>query len=79
MYTTDIRPLMGKIKVPVLVFGSWAAYELYGSTKESVETNMNDQLKSISDYQLLVAEKAYHFVFYDEPEWFYSELDKFLN
>lgn len=79
MYTTDIRPMMEKIKVPVLVFGSWAAYEIYGSTKASVEKSMNDQLKAIPDYKLLVAEKAYHFVFYDEPEWFYAELDTFLN
>jgi pimeloyl-ACP methyl ester carboxylesterase len=79
MYTTDIRPMMEKITVPVLVFGSWAAYEPYGSTKQSVEKNMEDQLKGISNHKLLVAERAYHFVFYDEPEWFYSELDKFLN
>jgi pimeloyl-ACP methyl ester carboxylesterase len=79
MYTTDIRPLMEKITVPVLVFGSWAAYEIYGSTKESVEKNMADQLKEIPNYKLLVAERAYHFVFYDEPDWFYSELDTFLN
>lgn len=79
MYTTDIRPLMDKIKVPVLVFGSWAAYEPYGSTKESVEKNMDDQLKTIPEYKLLIAESAYHFVFYDEPDWFYSELDKFLD
>lgn len=79
MYTTDIRPMMEKITVPVLVFGSWAAYEPYGSTKQSVEKNMGDQLKGISNHKLLVAERAYHFVFYDEPEWFYSELDKFLN
>lgn len=79
MYTTDIRPMMGKITVPVLVFGSWAAYEPYGTTKESVEKNMEDQLKAIPEHRLLVADRAYHFIFYDEPEWFYSELDKFLN
>lgn len=79
MYTTDIRPLMDKIKVPVLVFGSWAAYGIYGSTMQSVTQNMEAQLKDIPNHKLLVAEKAYHFIFYDEPEWFYSELDKFLN
>lgn len=79
MYTTDIRPLMGKIKVPVLIFGSWAAYEMYGSTKETVTIGYQDQIKDIPNSKLLVAEKAYHFVFYDEPDWFYSELDEFLN
>ena len=79
MYTTDIRPLMGKIKVPVLIFGSWAAYEMYGSTKETVTIGYQDQIKDIPNSKLLLAEKAYHFVFYDEPDWFYSELDEFLN
>lgn len=79
MFTTDIRPLMSTIKAPVLVFGSWAAYQNFGATKESVSNGYKNQVKDIQNARLLVAEKAYHFVFYDEPEWFYSELDKFLS
>jgi pimeloyl-ACP methyl ester carboxylesterase len=79
MFTTDIRPLMSTIKAPVLVFGSWAAYQNFGATKESVSNGYKNQVKDIENVRLLVAEKAYHFVFYDEPEWFYSELDKFLS
>lgn len=79
MYTTDIRPLMSNVKVPVLVFGSWAAYQNFGATKESVTHGYQNQLKDIDHAKLLVADKAFHFVFYDEPEWFYSELEKFLN
>ncbi|WP_373523850.1 alpha/beta fold hydrolase [Aquiflexum sp.] len=79
MFTTDIRPLMSKVKTPVLVFGSWAAYQNFGATKESVTLGYQNQLKDIDHVKLLVAEKGYHFVFYDEPEWFYSELDKFLS
>ncbi|MFD2201061.1 alpha/beta fold hydrolase [Shivajiella indica] len=79
MFITDIRPFMSNIKVPVLVFGSWAAYQNYGATKESVTFGFQQQLKDIPHAKLLVAEKAYHFVFYDEPEWFYAELDEFLS
>lgn len=79
MYTTDIRPLMVKLKIPVLVFGSWAAYQNFGATKESVTLGYQNQLKDIEKVKLLVAEKAYHFVFYDEPEWFYNELEQFLS
>jgi pimeloyl-ACP methyl ester carboxylesterase len=79
MFTTDIRPLMGKVKSPVLVFGSWAAYQNFGATKESVTIGYQNQLKDIEQVKLLVAEKAYHFVFYDEPEWFYREMDRFLS
>jgi pimeloyl-ACP methyl ester carboxylesterase len=78
MFTTDIRPLMGKIQTPVLVFGSWAAYQNFGATKESVTYGYQNQLKDIRNVHLLVADEAYHFVFYDEPDWFYAEIDKFL-
>jgi len=78
MFTTDIRPLMGNIQTPVLVLGSWAAYQNFGATKESVTYGYQNQLKDIRNVHLLVAEEAYHFVFYDEPDWFYFEVDKFL-
>lgn len=79
MFLTDIRGEMSNIQVPVLVFGSWAAYENYGATKDSVTEGYQSQLKDIKDVKLLVANEAYHFVFYDEPDWFYNELEKFLE
>ncbi|WP_194974911.1 alpha/beta fold hydrolase [Aquiflexum lacus] len=78
MFTTDIRSLMSKIEAPVLVFGSWAAYQNFGATKESVTIGYESQLKDIQNVKLLLAEKAFHFVFYDEPDWFFNEVDKFL-
>jgi hypothetical protein len=62
MYTTDIRPLMSNIKVPVLVFGSWAAYQNFDATKESVTFGYQNQLKDINQIKLLVADKAFHFL-----------------
>ena len=79
MYTTDIRPLMDKVKIPVQVFGAWAAYQSYGATKENVIFGYKNQLKDINDADLLVADSAYHFVFVDEPDWFYSEMERFIK
>lgn len=78
MYTTDLRPLMTQIKIPVLVFGSWAAYKAY-STEEQVKANYQDQLKDIKSVQFALAKDAYHFVFYDEPEWFDQQMLSFLK
>jgi|3_EtaG_2_1085321.scaffolds.fasta_scaffold54026_1 pimeloyl-ACP methyl ester carboxylesterase len=78
MYTTDIRPDMNKIKSPVLVLGAWAAYEQYGSTKAAVENNYKSQCKDIENVKVAVADEAYHFIFYDEPEWFFDQVDSFL-
>lgn len=79
MYTTDITEQVKNIKSPVLVFGSWAAYEQYGASKPYTTNNYLMQLQSIPDMKFLMAETAYHFIFYDEPEWFYAEVDKFLE
>lgn len=78
MYTTDIRPEMNNVKANVLVLGAWAAYEQYGSTKAIVEQNYEAQCKDIKNVKVAVADKAYHFIFYDEPEWFYGQVDSFL-
>lgn len=78
MYTTDIRPEMEKVKVPVLVLGAWAAYEQWGSTRNAVEQNYSAQCKDIENVKVAVADKAYHFIFYDEPEWFFNQVDSFL-
>lgn len=79
MFTTDIRPEMAKVKTPVLVLGAWAAYEMYGSSKQTVEASFKAQCKDIANAEIAVADKAYHFIFYDEPEWFYSKVDKFIS
>lgn len=78
MYTTDIRTEMSKVKTPVLVLGAWAAYEQYGSTKQAVENNYKAQCKDIENVKVAVADEAYHFIFYDEPEWFFNQVDSFL-
>jgi hypothetical protein len=33
----------------------------------------------ISDSEFRMAERAYHFIFYDEPEWFFQQVDRFLG
>jgi pimeloyl-ACP methyl ester carboxylesterase len=77
MYTNDIRPLMPQIKIPVLVLGSWAAYEAY-ATKEQIHANFMSQLNDIPNIRFELAETAYHLIFYDEPEWFNQQVNTFL-
>lgn len=79
MFTTDIRNQVEKIKIPVLVFGSWAAYQKFGVTEEVVKANYLSQLEPIENVEFKLAKSAYHFVFFDEPEWFYASVDAFLD
>lgn len=78
MYTTDLRDQIHQITNPVLVFGAWYAYKDYGATKEFTRLGYEAQLKTIPNLQFALADTAYHFVFYDEPEWFYQVVDEFL-
>lgn len=78
MYTTDIRADLAKIEVPTLVLGAWAAYESYGSTKESVMSIYKAQYSKHQHLDLDLSEGGYHFIMWDDPEFFHNWLNKFL-
>lgn len=78
MYTIDIRSDLAKIKTPTLVLGAWAAYESYGSTKESVMNMYKAQYSKHQHLDLDLSEDGYHFIMWDDPEFFHNWLNKFL-
>lgn len=78
MYTTDIRGKLSTIKTPTLVLGAWAAYEAYGSTKESVMNMYRAQYAKHEHLDLDISDTGYHFIMWDDPEFFHNWLNKFL-
>lgn len=72
MSTTDLRKEIAKIKQPILVIAS-----LWG-TKEASEKEYNLQYAELKNKTIKVAE-AKHFIMYDQPQWFYNEIDLFLG
>jgi pimeloyl-ACP methyl ester carboxylesterase len=72
MATTDLRQDIAKIKVPILVLASF-----WGS-KEASEKEYGTQYTLLKNKTIKVA-NAKHFIMYDTPEWFYNEIDLFLN
>jgi N-formylmaleamate deformylase len=79
LYSTDIRTELATIKAPALVMAAWIAYKPYGTTHESTEANFHQQFKQLPNYQLVVNDKAKHFIMWDDPEGFYAAMDKFLS
>lgn len=71
MATTDLRSEIANIKAPILIMAS-----LFG-TKEASEKEYNTQYAALKNKTLKVA-NAKHFIMYDQPEWFYNEIDLFL-
>jgi N-formylmaleamate deformylase len=70
--TTDLRKDIAKIKSPVLVLGS-----IYFTKERSYEL-IGQQFKLLPTALIHVADSK-HFIMYDQPEWFYNEIDTFLK
>jgi len=72
MSTTDLRKDIANIKSPILVMAS-----LFG-TKEASEKIYNEQYALLKNKTIKVADSK-HFIMYDQPQWFYNEIDTFLK
>jgi pimeloyl-ACP methyl ester carboxylesterase len=72
MSTTDLRAALKKIPQPVFVMGS-----IY-QTKEQSERWLQQQYEQTPDLVIKVADSK-HFIMYDQPNWFITELTAFLN
>src|SRR5690606_18610018 len=79
MQTIDLRQELATIKVPVTVLGAWIAYKNYGVTHESTLKNFSNQYQHVKNVNIQLTDTAKHFIMYDDPEWFFQNMDKFLN
>jgi pimeloyl-ACP methyl ester carboxylesterase len=70
--TTDLRPELPKIKREILVIASIFI------TKENSEKVYGEQYKLLKNKTIVVADSK-HFIMYDQPEWFYAQIDAFLR
>lgn len=72
MSTTDLRPELPKIKQEILILAS--IFE----TKQNSEKVYGKQYELLKNKTLIVADSK-HFIMYDQPEWFYAQIDAFLK
>jgi N-formylmaleamate deformylase len=75
MFTTDLRPDLGKVTVPIVEI---AADGLYQTPRERLEATWHAQIDAIPRHELVIIEKSKHFVMLDQPEAFYAALDKII-
>ena len=71
MSQTDLRQDIAKIKQPILILAS-----LFG-TKEASQKEYDLQYALLKNKTIKVANSK-HFIMYDVPEWFYTEVESFL-
>lgn len=79
-FGTDLRPLMKENKIPMLVFTTWFFAKTY---KNMPITEADKKLKEMygetPNLTHAITEDARDFMANDQPEWFITELDKFLK
>jgi pimeloyl-ACP methyl ester carboxylesterase len=79
MFTIDLRTKVSAIDCPVLLLGAWIAYKQYGATHESALKLYQDQVTSVKNVQVELSDTAKHFIFYDDPQWFFEKVDAFIR
>lgn len=79
MFTTDLRPQVAAIQSPVLLMGAWSAYKDYGATHDGSLAAYQAQVSNIKNAKVAINDTAKHFIFYDEPAWFFETVDSFLK
>lgn len=72
MSTTDLRPELSKIKENILVLAS------IFQTKENSKVVYGKQYELLKNKTVVVADSK-HFIMYDQPEWFYAQINAFLK
>lgn len=75
----DFRPLLPRIQQPVLVLGSWAAYERMGATQASTQAIFERQYTGLKDLKISMSAKGFHFLMWDDADWLAGELKTFLR
>ncbi len=78
LWATDLRDDLAKIKVPTLVLGSWIAYKQY-TDHARTEANLRSQYAKLAGVEIEVTDAAHHFIMWDDPDWMFAHLDRFLT
>jgi pimeloyl-ACP methyl ester carboxylesterase len=73
----DLREDVAKIKSPTLVMGTYIGFP--GTTREGIEASLRTQYAKLQGVETHVTDKAHHFIMWDDPEWMFGHMDRFLR
>ncbi|MGA3211567.1 MAG: alpha/beta hydrolase [Terriglobales bacterium] len=81
----DPRPELGKITAPALVLGTWSGLHeqlsAYGkdAPREQFIQTFQAQYQNLCQLHFAMADSARHFIMFDDPQWFFAQVDAFLR
>ena len=74
---TDLRPRMKDVRAPVLLLASLA--DMGPEQRDRLRSMHRKQLEAVRDARISFHETARHFILFDEPEWFFREVEAFIE
>jgi pimeloyl-ACP methyl ester carboxylesterase len=75
--TTDIRPELHKIKIPVTMLYPWDA--LSGFPKAATDQLYQENYSALPNKTILRIDGSFHFIMLDQPDAFATQVEKFLK
>jgi pimeloyl-ACP methyl ester carboxylesterase len=78
MYVSDLRESVAAIRSPSLVMMTWVAYKQY-TDRKTFEGNVAREYAKMKGADIRITDTSRHFIMYDEPQWFFAQIDGFLS
>jgi pimeloyl-ACP methyl ester carboxylesterase len=78
MYGGDLRDDIAAIHSPTLVLGTWIGYKDY-TDHAKTEANLHREYAKLAGVDIRLNDTSRHFIMYDEPQWFFAQIDEFLK
>ena len=78
MYGSDLREDIAAIHSPTLVLGTWIGYKQY-TDREKTEANTRRVYAKLKGADIRISDTSRHFIMYDDPQWFFAQIDEFLG
>lgn len=77
LYGSDLREDIAAIQSPTLVMVTWIAFKDY-TDRKTLEQNARREYAKLKGADLRITDTSRHFIMYDEPQWFFAQIDGFL-
>jgi pimeloyl-ACP methyl ester carboxylesterase len=77
LYSADARDELAKVRCPVMVLATYVGFP--GATREGTEENLKRQYAKLSGVEIHISSLARHFLMWDDPDWMFGQMDRFLK
>lgn len=78
MYGSDLREDIAAIQSSTLVLATWIGYKPY-TDREKTEANTRREYAKLKGADIRITDTSRHFIMYDDPQWFFTQIDSFLG